>query len=125
VIKKETTVSGKYMGEFRLYFITVHIFNKILSVTKDVEGWESYSEDEMVPKSKLVKPSLPLLAAPAHSKAIETAAGQPKEDEPRRPAKTLETNKETSPHKANNKPSKSKNNKNTGQKTLLSFFGKK
>ncbi|KAJ3297154.1 hypothetical protein HDU79_004528 [Rhizoclosmatium sp. JEL0117] len=98
VIKKVTQQVGKYME------------------TKDVEGWESYSEDEVVPIVKSV-PKIPVIQKPVDPVpiAVEEKKGGPSNNE----------NKKASPAKPKGKaPATKKAAANTGQKLISSFFKK-
>ncbi|KAJ3411338.1 hypothetical protein HDV05_002359 [Chytridiales sp. JEL 0842] len=136
VIRKETLMSGKYMGR---HLIVTHIFKAneslIFPVTKDVEGWESYSEEERVPKAKVSRPTLPSAVVSKPEKMQTVAArNPPKEketiDEPHEENNSKKNKKEikeeTSPSKAAAKgKGKGKKEAAAGQKTILSFFNKK
>ncbi|KAJ3010387.1 UNVERIFIED_CONTAM: hypothetical protein HDU68_002163 [Siphonaria sp. JEL0065] len=97
VVKKVTVQVGKYME------------------TKDVEGWESYSEDEVVPVVKSV-PKIPVMQKPLPTAVVVV--------EEKNSEATGEDNKKVSPTKSKGKAVSKKAAANAGQKLISSFFKK-
>ncbi|KAJ3215036.1 hypothetical protein HDU67_000925 [Dinochytrium kinnereticum] len=93
VTKKESRVVGKYLR------------------TVDVEGWESYSEDEVIVIRK--KPFV---------KAAPTSDEKPQSKDE---SQSMNAASSTAAEKSEKKGPKAAKSKAAGQKTLMSFFGKK
>ncbi|KAI9351277.1 hypothetical protein BDR26DRAFT_890946 [Obelidium mucronatum] len=97
VIKKVTSQVGKYMK------------------TVDVEGWESYSEEELAPVVKSV-PKVPVMQQ--HDVVVDPMPVENK------PVEAAASTKKTSPTKPKGKAATKKAAANHGQKLISSFFKK-